>query len=550
MSDEILKIITSGDDEYALVVEPVSEQEFTLKVVLETFTVNEQAGTVNSINGIGPDVLGDVTIDADDVPETASRLYLTSAERVKLAAITGTNTGDETAATIMSKIGDGTKINSTYLPSYVDDVVEVANYAALPVTGEQGKVYLTLNDNKQYRWSGSVYVAISNVLDYATQAEAEGNTENTKVMTALRVFQNFVRNATSYLFPSLTTTNKTLTGAINELNSNKVDKVTGMGLSATSFTAAEKSKLAAITGTNTGDETAASILTKIGDGTKIGAIYLPSYVDDVVEVANYAALPVTGEQGKIYLTLADNKQYRWSGSVYVPISNPLDYATQAEAEGNTENTKVMTALRVFQNFYRNATSYLFSGLTTTNKTIVGAINELKSSAGAAGGHTILDNAGITMPAETRLQFKGLVVSDDAAGGKTVVDASEIAEQAAAAQATANSAASAASAAQSTANSKLSVVNVTGDLSGDGTAANKLAFTDTWTVESTSDYAVITRPYAFKVESVTSESGLTVSLKNYADNSVYVVITNLSAFAKVKASGDVIGKSFTLIIRPV
>jgi len=447
MSDEILKIITSGDEEYALVVEPVSEQEFTLKVVLETFTVNEQAGTVNSINGIGPDVLGNVVIDADDVPETASRLYLTSAERLKLTAITGANTGDETAASIMSKIGDGTKINSTYLPSYVDDVLEVANYAALPVTGEQGKVYLTLNDNKQYRWSGSVYVAISNVLDYATQAEAEGNTENTKVMTALRVFQNFFRNATSYLFTSLTTSNKTLTGAINELNDNKVDKVTGLGLSENSFSTAEKSKLAAITGTNTGDETAASILTKIGDGTKIGAIYLPSYVDDVVEVANYAALPVTGEQGKIYLTLADNKQYRWSGSVYVAISNVLDYATQAEAEGNTENTKVMTALRVFQNFYKNSTSYIFSSLTTTNKTIVGAINELKSSAGSAGGHTILDNSGTIMPAETKLQFKGLVLSDDAAGGKTVVDASGISEAAAAAQATANSAVNAASTAQ-------------------------------------------------------------------------------------------------------
>jgi hypothetical protein len=59
------------------------------------------------------------------------------------------------------------------------------------------------------------------------------------------------------------------------------------------------------------------------DGTgKVPASELPSYVDDVIEVANYAALPVTGETGKIYITIDDNKVYRWSGSVYVQISTP------------------------------------------------------------------------------------------------------------------------------------------------------------------------------------------------------------------------------------
>lgn len=56
--------------------------------------------------------------------------------------------------------GDG-KIPSSQLPSYVDDVVEVANYAALPVTGETGKLYITLDNNKVYRWGGSVYVEVA-----------------------------------------------------------------------------------------------------------------------------------------------------------------------------------------------------------------------------------------------------------------------------------------------------------------------------------------------------------------------------------------------------
>jgi len=136
--------------------------------------------------------------------------------------------------------------------------------------------------------------------------------------------------------------------------------------------------LSATSGTNTGDETAQSIVNKIGNGTVIGSQYLPSYVDDVVEVANYAALPVTGDQGKIYVAIDTNYQYRWSGTAYVLIDNPLDYASQAEAEANTENTKVMTALRVFQNWVYNVANYSISALNTTSKTIVGAINELRA----------------------------------------------------------------------------------------------------------------------------------------------------------------------------
>lgn len=55
----------------------------------------------------------------------------------------------------------GGKVPSEQLPSYVDDVVEVEDFASLPITGESGKIYITINDNTSYRWGGSVYVAIS-----------------------------------------------------------------------------------------------------------------------------------------------------------------------------------------------------------------------------------------------------------------------------------------------------------------------------------------------------------------------------------------------------
>lgn len=47
---------------------------------------------------------------------------------------------------------------------------------------------------------------------------------------------------------------------------------------------------------------------------------LPSYVDDVLEYNNDSLFPVVGEQSKIYVSLANNRIYRWTGSVYAEIS--------------------------------------------------------------------------------------------------------------------------------------------------------------------------------------------------------------------------------------
>ena len=52
-------------------------------------------------------------------------------------------------------------VPSTQLPSYVDDVLQYANLASFPATGEAGKIYVALDTNKTYRWSGSAYVYIS-----------------------------------------------------------------------------------------------------------------------------------------------------------------------------------------------------------------------------------------------------------------------------------------------------------------------------------------------------------------------------------------------------
>jgi hypothetical protein len=57
---------------------------------------------------------------------------------------------------------DGTgRVPASQLPSFVDDVLEFADLASFPVTGESGKIYIALDTNKTYRWGSTTYVEIS-----------------------------------------------------------------------------------------------------------------------------------------------------------------------------------------------------------------------------------------------------------------------------------------------------------------------------------------------------------------------------------------------------
>lgn len=82
---------------------------------------------------------------------------------------------------------------------------------------------------------------------------------------------------------------------------------------------------------------------------RVPASQLPSYVDDVLEFSNLAALPSTGEAGKIYVTLATNKIYRWGASQYVEITSSPG-STDSVTEGSTNlyytNTRAAAAAPV------------------------------------------------------------------------------------------------------------------------------------------------------------------------------------------------------------
>jgi hypothetical protein len=141
-----------------------------------TAAANGTDGTVTSVTGTGTvngltlsgtvTTTGNVTLGGT-LAVTASDFASQTANTV-LAAPNG-SAGVPTfralaAADIPSldanKITSGT-IDAGRLPSYVDDVLEAANLAAFPATGETGKIYVALDTNKTYRWSGSAYIYIT-----------------------------------------------------------------------------------------------------------------------------------------------------------------------------------------------------------------------------------------------------------------------------------------------------------------------------------------------------------------------------------------------------
>lgn len=113
--------------------------------------------TSPSFNG-SSDVTGTATLAASGI--TAGE-YTKITVDSKGRAVSGTTlSASDIPFLDASKISSGV-LDSARLPSYVDDVLEYTNLSSFPVTGETGKIYVALDTNKTYRWSGSTYVYIT-----------------------------------------------------------------------------------------------------------------------------------------------------------------------------------------------------------------------------------------------------------------------------------------------------------------------------------------------------------------------------------------------------
>lgn len=107
--------------------------------------------TARTINGQAFDGTANITINAED-----------ATPRIAVSEKGATNG--------VATLDSNGLIPSNQLPSFVDDVVEFANLAAFPGTGEANKIYVALDTNLIYRWSGSQYINIPSGVGVAEEA--------------------------------------------------------------------------------------------------------------------------------------------------------------------------------------------------------------------------------------------------------------------------------------------------------------------------------------------------------------------------------------------
>lgn len=120
-------------------------------------------------SGIVESIVAGNNIDVDDTDPAhpiVSVEALTKAD-VGLANVDNTSDANKPISTAAQSALDlkadlvAGKVPASQLPAYVDDVIMVANFAALPVTGEADKIYVTEDTNITYRWNGGGYTEIS-----------------------------------------------------------------------------------------------------------------------------------------------------------------------------------------------------------------------------------------------------------------------------------------------------------------------------------------------------------------------------------------------------
>jgi hypothetical protein len=163
-------------------------------------TVREIAGKkfVDKLNGIAA---GAEVNTVDSVFGRTGAVTLQSSDVTTALTFTPENAANKGAANGYAGLDSSGLVPSSQLPSYVDDVIEGANLAAFPATGETGKIYVAVDTGKTYRWSGTVYVEIS-ASPGTTDAVTEGSTNlyftNARARAAISVTDSGGDGSLSY----------------------------------------------------------------------------------------------------------------------------------------------------------------------------------------------------------------------------------------------------------------------------------------------------------------------------------------------------------------
>lgn len=277
----------------------------------------------------------------------------------------------DVTATISSLIGvpsgvasldAGGKVPSAQLPSYVDDVLEYADYAALPATGETGKIYITQDTGASYRWTGTVYIKLSDdddVLEFANLAAFPVSGAGAALYIAADAGLLYRWNGAAYVsmglsaIPTMTMLGNNTGGSAVPTALTKADVQTLLDIGwvlQTRTTAAPNATVPAHAHTATGTETdidyvirpkgTGAILAQIPDSTSTGGDKRGSRAVDLQSSRTAATQVASG-----------------ASSVIVGGSNNLANSSSAVVVGGTTNTASNTYAAVVCGTLNSATAY-------------------------------------------------------------------------------------------------------------------------------------------------------------------------------------------------
>lgn len=144
----------------------------------------------------------------------------------------------------------------------------------------------------------------------------------------------------------------------------------------------------------------------LDNDNKIPAIYLPGFVDDILEYNTYSLFPIIGNVGKIYVSLDNGKAYRWGGTIYTEIvSSPG--TTDSLAEGSVNkyftNSRAASAAPVQSVAGRTGNIVLGINDITNLNTQLTATNVTTSTFQVKAVSQGVYNDGTTIPAGTSLE---------------------------------------------------------------------------------------------------------------------------------------------------
>jgi len=205
-----------------------------------------------------------------------------------------------------------------------------SSYGALPVLGDTTILYVTNDTSLMYRWNGSSYTQVNSVTSWGTIAGTLSsqtdltNALNAKAPLASPTFTGTVSGVTKAMVglgnvDNTTDLLKPISTATQSALNLKYDASNPSGY-ISGVTSGQITTALGYTPENSANKGIANGYASLDNGGLIPSTQLPSYVDDVLEYTNLASFPVTGTTGKIYVDLATNKIYRWSGSTYIEVS--------------------------------------------------------------------------------------------------------------------------------------------------------------------------------------------------------------------------------------